>query len=165
MQDKKVQNKCFTNANKMIKYLLENGSEILTQGYGIQFINWYVNNRYDISLLKSEFNCNFFNYVFNGKNKIYRPDFEINNKIIEVKSKYTFNLDIEKNYKKFESVLELKKELHLIFYNKKTDLFDVYIFYPEINFSVDDNIKFYKNFRSVTHCYKEELFEKLKLIV
>ena len=47
-------------------------------------------------------------YIFEGKNKVYHPDIYIisENKVIEVKSKYTIKVDIEKNEAKRKAVLD-----------------------------------------------------------
>jgi hypothetical protein len=165
MQVKEIQKKQNLSSNKMKKYLLEDGTYILTQGYGVQFLDWYIKNNYNLSNLKSEFDCELFQYKFENKIKYYRPDFQINNKIIELKSNYTFEKEFNKNYEKFKSALDNNFELHLIIYNKKIDFFDIYIFYPDKYFSVKNNIEFYKGFLSITHCYKDKLEFKMKQIV
>lgn len=82
--------------------------EKLTLDFGIEWVNRNVKN------------CKSFNYEFNGFPKKYIPDFEVDGKIYEIKSSYTFdnlgkNEELRKqNIKKMDSVLNLGMNIRFV---------------------------------------------------
>lgn len=63
-------------------------------------------------------------YTLDGKNHVYRPDIFIpsRNKIIEVKSEYTYKLDYDKNWAKLHSCKALGYDVEIRVYNSKGEL-------------------------------------------
>jgi hypothetical protein len=95
----KYNNNCFSYK----KYTLPSGSVVYIQGYenftlDILLIN-FIESDVIISNKEIKEEIGILNYFIDKKQSIYLPDIYIKsiNKVIEVKSEYTYNLDIEKN--------------------------------------------------------------------
>ena len=107
-------------SRKLYEFL--SGKQIMVQGW----------ESYAIDYLLSEFPEDdlFFGkevprikYIFRNKEHTYFPDVYIKSidTIVEVKSTYTYNLDLEKNYYKFNSTLKTHN-LKIMIYDKKLNL-------------------------------------------
>ena len=84
------------------------GIEIIYQGYELRGIYKLLSEGYlieDIKIGRDEVPT--FRYILNGKTKVYYPDIFIpkDNRIIEVKSKWTYEKELEKNLLKKQSVI------------------------------------------------------------
>ncbi|AHA45959.1 zinc-ribbon-containing protein [Insectomime virus] len=68
-------------------------------------------------------------YIFEGKEHKYYPDIFIQkeNRLIEVKSEWTMQKDLEKNYSKIKACSELGFKIELRVYGKKGELLDTII--------------------------------------
>jgi hypothetical protein len=104
----------FSNSAKIQfkNYILPSGELIKIQGYenfalDILFKEYSEN---DILVSNSDIRSHLgvFNYMYEDKNRTYLPDIYIksSNKIIEVKSKWTYELEIEKNILKRKSCID-----------------------------------------------------------
>jgi hypothetical protein len=71
-------------------------------------------------------------YFYKGKTHEYHPDFSIKNTdvIVETKSTYTFNKEIERNLCKFKAVSALGKTLEVFIFKNRREIFDVLVFSP-----------------------------------
>lgn len=101
-----------TTGFKLKDYKLPSGKIIKVQGYEDFALDILI-QKYDeedlaISYSEIKEEIGIINYLMNEKNKIYLPDIYIKseNKIIEVKSEYTYNLELEKNFIKKEVCLK-----------------------------------------------------------
>jgi hypothetical protein len=104
------------NGFKVKKY---GNSNLYYRGtYELDFLNYCSKNNIEVINPKS------IPYTFNGRNKKYYPDFyhEKSNTMIEVKSEYTFNKDLEINLIKEKATRE-KKYNFLFIIDKKYDEF------------------------------------------
>ena len=89
--------------------------------YELHFLNKYFDK------IKIENGKNFY-YIFNDKKKIYISDFYLPeyNLIVEIKSSYTFNLDLEKNLAKYNSMKNINNSFNfLVIKDKIYDEFDL----------------------------------------
>jgi hypothetical protein len=117
IQNSEVFETQYKNTRKFKNYTLPSGKIIKIQGYeGLALdilLKEYNENNIIIDKRQIAEECGNF-YYNNGLNKYY-PDFYIRsiNTIIEVKSEYTYNYDIQKNYLKKDSVL--KNRINFIF--------------------------------------------------
>lgn len=128
-QNEDISEKQSRNSKKFKDYTFPSGKSIKIQGYEnlaldilLQFYQEddIITGRKDISDI-----CGKFNYIYNGKNKRYFPDIYLKSKnlIIEVKSEYTFNQDIEINILKKNSILKNNIEFkYMVFNNNKNFL-------------------------------------------
>ena len=83
--------------------------------------------RLRLDKIKIENGKNFY-YIFNDKKKIYISDFYLPeyNLIVEIKSSYTFNLDLEKNLAKYNSMKNINNSFNfLVIKDKIYDEFDL----------------------------------------
>jgi len=69
------------------------------------------------------------NYIFEDSKHIYYPDgyIEKENKIIEIKSDYTFMKEYDKNMAKIEACKSAGYEIELIVYSPKGDVIEVIV--------------------------------------
>lgn len=97
---------------KLKDYKLPSGKIIKVQGYENFALDILIEKyeEEDLAISYSEIKeeIGIINYLMNEKNRIYLPDIYIKseNKIIEVKSEYTYNLELEKNLLKKEVCLK-----------------------------------------------------------
>jgi hypothetical protein len=61
-------------------------------------------------------------YIFNIEEHLYLPDFLIENTIYEIKSKYTWRIDKEKNCKKLERCIDLGYNVIIVINKKEMNL-------------------------------------------
>jgi len=106
-------------SRKLYKFL--SGNQIMVQGWEPYAIDYLLNkfSEYDLCFGKEVPRIN---YIFKEKEHIYFPDIYIKstNTIVEVKSTYTYNLDLEKNYYKFIYTLKRYNLKVMIYDNKLT---------------------------------------------
>lgn len=101
-----------TTSFRLKDYQLPSGKIIKVQGYENFALDILLENynEEDLSIsytdIKEE--VGIINYLMNEKDRIYLPDIYIKpeNKIIEVKSEYTYNLELEKNLLKKEACIK-----------------------------------------------------------
>lgn len=96
------------NYKKYHIYKYPSGKEIIVQGYEDIALDYYILNNYneeDIENRITFMNSLDITYSINGEIHRYIPDFYIKSKnlLIEVKSEFTFYLDLEKNFLKIEA--------------------------------------------------------------
>lgn len=116
---------------KLKEYKLPSGKSIKIQGYE-NFALDILLKRYreeDLSITYSEIReeIGMINYLMNDKEKIYLPDIYIipENKIIEVKSDYTYNLSLEQNLLKKEACLSSGILFEFWILDKKGSLLEI----------------------------------------
>ena len=105
MQIREFQKKQFKNA-LMLKEFVIDGKKFEYQGYEDRAIRILVNDRgYHVNDIDNE-NVPIINYIHNGNKHCYFPDIFLpkENKIIEVKSQFTYMKDYERNQSKFDKV-------------------------------------------------------------
>jgi hypothetical protein len=107
-QTVEVHNKLVHSSKSYKKYTLPSGKEINVQGYEPFALNILL-KEYNEEKIKTD-RCNIprINYNYNGENKIYFPDIYLPdiNLIIEVKSDWIYNLELEKNKMKEKATIE-----------------------------------------------------------
>lgn len=116
---KKLQNSSF----KWKQFTLPSGRVINVQGFETFALRDLV-KVYDEKYIKagrSAKDIPVISYTFDGKNKKYYPDIYISaeNKIIEVKSVYTYNLHLKQNHAKRDACLDQGYKFEFMIYNKK----------------------------------------------
>ncbi len=93
-------------------YLLPSGKEIKIQGFENLFLDLYFKNNDENNLIFGNNNIEkeigIINYFYDNKIRRYYPDFYIKNenKIIEVKSIFTYEIDKNKNHAKKQACLD-----------------------------------------------------------
>ena len=116
---------------KLKEYKLPSGKIIKVQGYENFALNIILKkyNEEDVYIsygdIKNEIGL--INYLMEEKDRIYLPDIYIKseNKIIEVKSDYTYNLELEKNLLKKESCLSIGLNFEFWILDKKGKLIEI----------------------------------------
>lgn len=95
------------SAFKWKEYILPSGNIIVLQGYENKALDELLKSYDELDIVMIKANVPMFWYTFNDKNKKYYPDFYIpkDNLIIEVKSFWTYNKELEKNILKEASVI------------------------------------------------------------
>jgi len=114
------------NNNSYKKYTLPNGNYVYLQGYEDYVLEEILLKKYDINDIIINNNeitieTGKIYYTINNKKHKYYPDFFIKNEnlIIEVKSDYTYNKDLEVNKLKKESCLKNGLKYEFIVVSKK----------------------------------------------
>jgi hypothetical protein len=104
MQLNEFRRKQFKNAVKL-KTLIIDGKEFVYQGYEDRAIKILIERGYCVDDIDVE-NVPTIEYYFNNNKHYYFPDIFLKkeNKIIEVKSQFTYTKDLERNQAKFEKV-------------------------------------------------------------
>lgn len=108
MQNDDVQKKHFLSSVSLKEYELPSGKIIKIQGYGNLALDELLVTHHEDNL-SIEFDCPKIKYQSNdGGIHYYRPDIYIktDNMIIEVKSLWFFNIDIEKNIDKYLAAMD-----------------------------------------------------------
>lgn len=121
-------NKSFRIAYKL--YMSPNGKKFLIQGYEDLALDILLKQYDDSEIISKKSELPKFEYNINGKTKRYYPDFLIKtcNKIIEVKSPYTYSIEKFLNEKK-DCVLENKYDYEIwIFTDRKTKELTIYAY-------------------------------------
>lgn len=112
MQNVDCFEKCIKNSHRFKDYELPSGKIVKIQGYENlaldKLLETYDEGDLVIGTREIRTIVGRIDYIFEGKNKVYHPDIYIisENKVIEVKSKYTIKVDIEKNEAKRKAVLD-----------------------------------------------------------
>jgi hypothetical protein len=102
MQNKELYEKIKHKMYKFKEYILPSGNKIDVQGYECQALDILLEKFSEKDIVYKDNETPDIWYEINGQTKRYYPDFYIpkENLIIEVKSKYTFQADLEKNLAK-----------------------------------------------------------------
>lgn len=122
----------YSPSYKTYEYIFFDGNVIKTQGY--ESIAYDELQRAGYTFDEFTFNTRIA-YTYNGSNRYYFPDIHIpkENRIIEVKSEYTWKADLEKNVAKLvESSKQYNVELWIIVKNK------IHMFSIGDDFNVND---------------------------
>lgn len=112
MKDSKIFKKQLNNSYKSKNYTLPSGKIVKVQGYEPQALNKLLEKYKESDLIiqddKIEKKIGKIEYEIDGKNHRYYPDIYIipENKIIEVKSTYTYQKDLEVNFAKMNACIE-----------------------------------------------------------
>jgi len=119
---KEVRDKILKSGYQSKSYILPSGKEVKIQGYEWMFLDEYFNNgglEEDISTQGKDIDKIWY-YAEDDKKHRYYPDFYIKstNTIIEVKSVYTYNKDLNKNLLKERACLDMGYEFEFKIYNK-----------------------------------------------
>lgn len=103
MQSDEIQRKQFLSSVKLKTYILPSGKEIKYQGYLNKALDILL-KEYNENDLLIEFDCPKIKYIYKNKNHYYRPDIYVKpeNKILEIKSNYTYKYSYERNIIKRE---------------------------------------------------------------
>ena len=111
----------FKKLYKKKQYTFKNGVNIRVQGYEPFALKLLENNGYNYDDLDFNFSIK---YNYNNKHKIYFPDIYIpkENRIIEVKSKYTYEKMKKLNLAKCESCIKKGFNFEFWIFNKKGEL-------------------------------------------
>lgn len=115
MHDETIRNKQFKNAFMLREFII-NGKKYDVRGYEDRALKILVNERgYSVDEIENE-DIPRIQYQFNGNSHFYYPDFYIKreNKVIEVKSEFTYMKDYDKNQAKFQKVKEDGYEFELM---------------------------------------------------
>jgi len=94
---------------KKYKKAIIDGVEIVYQGYELKAIYRLIDEGYNIREIENgKYKVPKFEYSWNGKKRVYYPDIYIpkDNRIVEVKSFYFYEKEIERNLAKRDSVLK-----------------------------------------------------------
>lgn len=171
MQNKDIQEKCFKASVKLKDYIFKSGRTVKYQG-DLNFALDEILKSYDEDDILVEFECNSIEYELNNNKHYYRPDIYIKskNKIIEVKSFYTFYIDLDKNIAKMKSCINQGYNFEFWIYSHQKDL---YIFnfeqnnflnnLDEYDYIYGDDIIFFYNERKIFKFLKEDDYPKNKL--
>ena len=127
MHDPYFQHKNMVACYNFKDYVFPSGVNIKIQGDGNKALDFLLDVLgYSENDIKVEFECKYINYIDNkGIERKYRPDIwiEKDNKIIEVKSFWTFNNGIESNILKYKAVIDQNKNFEFWIFNHQKELF------------------------------------------
>jgi len=106
--DPKIMEKALENGYKNKKITLPSGNIINYRGYEHVAINYLLQYYSELEIETKPSNIPKIKFAFNGKDGIYYPDIFIpsENRIIEVKSTWTYKKDLEKNLTKQQACLD-----------------------------------------------------------
>jgi len=123
------------NSSKLKKYEMPSGKIVEVQGYEPFCLDELLNNR---GIPEDDIVVEFdkvpvIEYLWKGGTRYYYPDVFIpsQNKIIEVKSTYTYSLAPEKNEVKWETVAEQGYKMECLFYDPKGKLLESRVYTPD----------------------------------
>ena len=127
MHNKDIFDKCQKKRFKPKPYIFESGELIECQGYETWALkDLEENNNYTYEDYLNKPNKEFWYFTNDGKKHIYHNGCDIpflkNNKLIEVKSDYTFYADFHVNLLKAQCVIEKGFEFEFWIYNGKKEL-------------------------------------------
>jgi hypothetical protein len=120
-----------TGGFKLKEYKLPSGKIVIVQGYEHYaldiLLKTYKEEELSISYFDIKYEIGTLNYIMAEADRIYLPDIYIKseNKIIEVKSDYTYNLEIEKNILKKECCISLGMKFEFWIIDNKGKLSEV----------------------------------------
>lgn len=119
------------NIFSLKSYKLPSGKTIMVQGYENFAIDIllesYDENDLAISYFDIKDEIGIINYIVNESDRIYLPDIYIKSekKIIEVKSRYTYDIDVDKNQMKKEACLEMGMKFEFWIIDRKGKLSEI----------------------------------------
>jgi len=124
MQNSKIFEKQRKNSFKLKKFIFSSGKEIKLQGFEPEALEILLKQYDKNDIITSISKIPKIKYKLNDKIHVYFPDFYIKskNKIIEVKSIYTFLKDKEKNLKKKEACLANNFDFEFMIFDRKKKL-------------------------------------------
>jgi hypothetical protein len=124
MQNDDVHDKSTRNSKLVRDYILPSGKIVRIQGYEHWAIELLLKSYSEDSLLFSNKDKPKIRYIFEGKNKLYRPDIFIleDNLIIEVKSTWTFEKNKEQNLEKEKACIEAGYAFRFMIFDHKGKL-------------------------------------------
>ena len=107
-QNAEILEKAMTNAMKYREYVMPSGTIIKIQGYENKALDELLLTYQESDLITAKGKVPKISYYFNDKQRVYYPDIYIpkENKIIEVKSTYTYNMQLEKNLAKQKACID-----------------------------------------------------------
>lgn len=171
MQSEEIQKKCFEASTKLKDYKLPSGNIIKYQGHLNLALDILI-KVYDETDIFIEFDCPRIEYMINDSRHFYRPDVFIKskNKIIEVKSFYTFYSDLDKNLEKMKESYRQGYDFEFWIYSYQKDLFifnfNENVFYNDIkdfNFIWGNDILFFYNERKIFKILENKEYSKNEL--
>lgn len=106
MQNSTIAYKSHSNRAKKKTYNLPSGKQIYLRGYEPQFLKVLLSSYNESDIITDIREMDVFWYIYNNKIRRYYPDFLIKdkNQYFEIKSKYTYENDVERCNLKCESV-------------------------------------------------------------
>lgn len=128
MHNEEIHERSIKNAKLKKEYIMPNNEVIFVQGYEPQFLDWYFKNNgklEDITYNRKETPS--FKYFFDGKDRVYYPDFYIksSNTIIEIKSTWTYSGEVEQNVAKRQACLDKGYNFKFYIMNNIGDVLEV----------------------------------------
>jgi len=101
-------------------YIMPSGKIVKIQGYEDRALDELLLTYEEDEIVIQRKDIPHFNYIFENKNKVYFPDIYIpkENRIIEVKSTYTYEMDLVKNLSKAQSVKDNGYAFDFMIYSK-----------------------------------------------
>lgn len=123
MQTKETHEKAQNNGKKYKKYTMPSGNIINIQGYEPFALNDLLKSYNENAILTNRRDIPRITYTYNNKTKYYFPDIYLpsENKIIEVKSSWTYQKDYEKNQIKGQATKEMGYNYEIWVYNNRGD--------------------------------------------
>lgn len=124
MQNSEISDKSFKNAKKYKEYVTKSGEIWYLQGYEIHAIKYLIDKYGEENIVAGRKNVPRISYRFNNKNKKYFPDFYVpsHNLLIEIKSDYIYEKELDKNKEKFKAAIGDCFKLLLLVYNGRKKL-------------------------------------------
>lgn len=121
MHNKEIFKHQSTSSFKRKKYILPSGKIIKLMGYEPLCLTYLLTLYKEEEIITNISDIPSFNYIFEGKNRKYYPDFYIpkENLIIEVKSPWTFQKYFDQNYEKINAVNNSGYNLDLYIFNDR----------------------------------------------
>jgi hypothetical protein len=129
MQNSFIAKKSMINSKRYKIYILPSGKEIKIQGYENFTLDVLLIKYNETELLTDRTDMPEIWYILNGSFHRYYPDIfiPIENKIIEVKSTWTYNLDIKQFHNKKKACEYLGYTFESYIYNSKKERIYMYI--------------------------------------
>ena len=124
MYNKYYFKKSIKHKYKLKQYFLPSGKMIEIQGYEPQVYDWlFKNNIKESDIIHYPTSIK---YTFEDKNKLYYPDIQIGNNILEVKSDYTLQVNWDINLAKAEACQEQGFNFYFLVYNPKSKCVNIH---------------------------------------
>ena len=127
MQNGEILEKQQRSSYKYKKYLLPDGKTIYLQGYEPYIYNLLLEDYHQDEIISGVNKVPIIKYIFENKVRVYFCDIFIpkENKIIEVKSKYTYEKEVERNILKKEACISEGYKFEFYIYDKKSKLLNI----------------------------------------
>jgi len=130
------------NAYKLKKYEMPSGKIVEVQGFEPFCLNDLLHKRYipEDEIVVDVKNIPVIPYYWDDNMRSYHPDVYIpsQNRIIEVKSFYIYNLHPEKNNAKWEATAKKGYKMECLFYSAKGEVLERRIYTPDECFIFND---------------------------